>query len=102
MAEESVRPGTCRSKVGVEAMEEPCTNRIVPMVLAGSPAYFSNMNRRTSLPLLVQCSSPRTGAETSMVIVRSLLAGLSTIPTKHAALRRVDHDADVVTDIHSL
>src|SRR6266446_1725820 len=80
MAEESVRPGTCRSKVGVEAMEEPCTNSIVPMVLAGSPAYFSNMNSRTSLPLLVQCSSPRIAPrETGWFIIYSfyLCAGKS-------------------------
>src|ERR1700730_4899644 len=39
-------------------MDEPCTNRMVPAGPEGSPAYFSNRNRRTS-PLWVQCSSPR-------------------------------------------
>src|SRR5438093_11616303 len=58
IAEESERPGTCKSKVGCEAIDEPCTNRIVPERPAGSSAYFSHRNRRTS-PLLVQCSSPR-------------------------------------------
>src|SRR5436190_19808456 len=62
IAEESRRPGTCRSKVGCEAIEEPCTNRMVPAGPDGSPAYFSHMNRRTAEPLLVQCSSPRIGA----------------------------------------
>src|SRR5882757_441636 len=61
MAEESGRPGTCRSKVGIDAIEEPCTNRILPAVLAGSPAHLFHRNRRTSWPLLVQCSSPRMG-----------------------------------------
>src|SRR5215468_1047100 len=62
IAENSLRPGTCRSKVGCEAIEEPCTNNIVPRVCAGSPAHFSHMNSFTSLPLLVQCSSPRMAA----------------------------------------
>src|SRR6266550_4352217 len=62
ITEESLRPGTCRSKVGCEAIEEPCTNRMVPAGPVGSLAYFSHMNRRTSLPLLVQCSSPRIAA----------------------------------------
>src|SRR5437763_529717 len=38
---------------------EPCTNRIAPLVLAGSPTYFSHRNSLTS-PLLVQCSWPIT------------------------------------------
>src|SRR5215470_18958012 len=59
MAENSGRPDTCRSKVGCDAIEEPCTNRIVPRVCPGSPAYFSHRNSFTSLPLVVQCSSPR-------------------------------------------
>src|SRR5262249_45594635 len=59
IAENSARPGTCRSKVGCDAIEEPCTNRMVPRVCAGSPAYFCHRNSFTSLPLLVQCSSPR-------------------------------------------
>ena len=31
------RPGTCRSKVGCEAIDEPCTNRMVPAGPDGSP-----------------------------------------------------------------
>src|SRR5229473_3673928 len=58
ITELSGRPGTCRSKVGCDAMDEPCTNRMVPAGPEGSPAYFSNRNRRTS-PFWVQCSSPR-------------------------------------------
>src|SRR3974390_1253199 len=57
IADESGRPGTCRSKVGCEAMEEPCTNKMVPMVLAGSPTHFSNRNSFTPPPFVVQCSS---------------------------------------------
>src|SRR5438874_10098448 len=57
IAEESGRPGTSRSKVGCAAIEEPCTNRIVPFVCAGSPATLFQRNSFTS-PLLVQCSVP--------------------------------------------
>ncbi|MFI4961418.1 MAG: hypothetical protein ACHP82_08205 [Hyphomicrobiales bacterium] len=58
MTEESGRPGTCKSKVGCEAMDEPCTNRMVPMLLPGSPAHFANRNSFTPPSLLVQCSAP--------------------------------------------
>ena len=50
-------PGTSRSKVGCEAIEEPWTNRIVALALAGSPAHLFHMKSFTS-PLLVQCSLP--------------------------------------------
>src|SRR3954447_15576148 len=70
MAEESERPGTCRSNVGCDAIDEPCTNKMVPAGPDGSPAYFSHRKRRTSSPLLVQCSSPftETFGETAMFI----------------------------------
>src|SRR6185295_2124918 len=55
IAEESGRPGTCRSKVGCDAIEEPCTKRIVP--LAFPCAFFSQRKSRTS-PFWVQCSMP--------------------------------------------
>src|SRR6185437_202409 len=62
MADESGRPGTCKSKVGCDAIEEPCTNRIVPLLLAGSPAHFSHRNSFAPPSLLVQCSVPWIGA----------------------------------------
>src|SRR3954470_21608450 len=59
IAEESGRPGTCRSNVGCEAIDEPCTNRTVPLVAAGSPRHLLNMNRRALPPsFVVQCSCP--------------------------------------------
>src|SRR3954463_11662964 len=58
MTDEPGRPGTCRSKVGCDAMEEPCTNRIVPRFSAPTER-FSHMKSLAS-PLLVQCSSPCT------------------------------------------
>ena len=67
MAEESGRPGTCRSKVGCEAIDEPCTNRMVPMLFAGSPAHFSHMNSFTPPSLLVQCSAPVIGVVISFI-----------------------------------
>src|SRR6188508_3046231 len=56
MAEEFGRPGTCRSKVGCEAIDEPCTNRTVPF-LAPPGARFSHRNSLAG-PLVVQCSWP--------------------------------------------
>src|SRR4029077_12614202 len=56
ITEESGRPDTCRSKVGCAAMDEPWTNRMVPAVLAGSPAHFSNM-KSLAPSLVVQWSS---------------------------------------------
>src|SRR5947209_20133945 len=61
IAEESGRPGTSRSKVGCDAIEEPCTNRIMPFVAAGSPATLFQRKSLTS-PLLVQCSVPGSAA----------------------------------------
>src|SRR6476469_3114540 len=57
IAEELGRSGTSRSKVGCPAIEEPCTNRIVPFVFAGAPATLFQRKSLTS-PLLVQCSVP--------------------------------------------
>src|SRR5690348_18284936 len=62
IAEESGRPSTCKSKVGCDAMDEPCTNKIAPAALFGSTLHFSSMNRFTLPSLLVQCSSPRMSA----------------------------------------
>src|SRR5437016_12344523 len=69
IAELSGRPGTSRSKVGCEAIDEPCTNRIVPFVFAASPATLFHRNSLTS-PLLVQCSLP--GMQTCTFIVSAL------------------------------
>src|SRR5215510_15930390 len=100
IAENSLRPGTCRSKVGCEAIEEPCTNRMVPRVCAASPAYFSHRNSFTSLPLLVQCSSPRMAGlgVTGLFIVwlRLLCAA------EHAAALGVDLDRDIGADLETL
>src|SRR3954464_13668309 len=68
IADESGRPGTSRSKVGCEAIEEPCTNRTVPLVLAGSTTFL-HMKSLPS-PLVVQCSVP--GRRTCTFISGSL------------------------------
>src|SRR5438045_8624416 len=46
-------PGTCRSKVGCEAIDEPCTKRIVPRFAL--PEVLRQRKSLTS-PLRVQCS----------------------------------------------
>src|SRR5580698_9595057 len=73
MAEESGRPGTCKSKVGCEAIDEPWTNRIVPMLFPGSPAHFSHRNSFTPPSLLVQCSSPLIGGLVISFIIHERL-----------------------------
>src|ERR1700758_5383844 len=57
MADESARPGTCRSKVGCEAIDEPCTKRIVPFFSAPCNGGLFHRNSLT-LRLFVQCSVP--------------------------------------------
>src|SRR6185295_949574 len=67
IADESGRPGTVRSNVGCDAIDEPWTNSTAGFP-SGVPANFSHRNRRTS-PLLVQCSTPLT-VVFSMALVR--------------------------------
>src|SRR6266850_5454393 len=55
IAEECARPGTCRSKVGCEAIDEPCTKRIVPR---GLPVAGLFQRNSLTSPLRVQCSLP--------------------------------------------
>src|SRR5215475_5854345 len=43
-------------------MDDPWTNKIVPMLFAGSRAYFSNRKSFTPPSLVVQCSSLFTAA----------------------------------------
>src|SRR3990170_8857046 len=57
MTEECGRPGTLRSNVGCEAIDEPCTKRIVPR--AGVPAALALRHRKSLMPFLsVQCWVP--------------------------------------------
>src|SRR6266550_3614131 len=78
MTDESGRPSTCRSKVGCAAMDEPCTNKILPAALVGSPAKddrraalgcrFRRLPlvgpnvRHTSLPCAFLCPALRVAA----------------------------------------
>src|ERR1700704_4852098 len=59
MTEESGLPGTYKSNVGCDAIDEPCTNRSAGLP-SGEPTNFSHKKRRT-LSLCVQCSTPVTG-----------------------------------------
>src|SRR5262249_50855002 len=85
MTEESARPGTCRSKVGCEAMDEPCTNKILPAGPEGPPACLFHRNRRTSLPFSVQCSSPRMTAAGEMGLFIAGLLVLDVSADRRAA-----------------
>src|SRR5512138_3607411 len=55
IAEECGRPGTSRSKVGCEAIEEPCTKKRVP---CGAPEAGLCQRKSLTSPLRVQCSVP--------------------------------------------
>src|SRR5512139_920663 len=57
ITDESGRPGTYRSKVGCEAMDEPCTKRIVPAGAVPGAGFLFQRNNRTP-PFVVQCSVP--------------------------------------------
>src|SRR5579862_2671216 len=81
ITEESGRPGTCRSNVGCAAIDEPCTNRIVPAVCFGSPAHFSNM-KSLAPSLVVQCSSPLIAAAGFVI---SFITHLQVFPGRSAA-----------------
>src|SRR5438105_4987757 len=58
ITDESARPGTTRSNVGCDAIDEPCTNSTAGLS-SGAPAYFSHRKSRTA-PLCAQCSVPVT------------------------------------------
>src|SRR5215510_2823589 len=58
ITDESGRPGTVRSKVGCDAIDDPCTNSTAGLP-CGESTNFSHRNRRTSpsaVFLWVQCS----------------------------------------------
>src|SRR5574340_1002790 len=55
IAEECGRPGTRRSNVGCEPIDEPCTKRIV---LFGDAAVRFCQRKSFTSPLRVQCSLP--------------------------------------------
>src|ERR1700687_3539611 len=71
-------------------MDEPCTNRIRPAGPEGSPAYFSNRNRRTS-PFCAQCSSPRiaTAGVTGLFMLGLRTVVGNTLP-RGAILSEID------------
>src|SRR5919204_87456 len=55
ITEECGLPGTCKSKVGCDAIDEPCTKRMVPFVLS---AGVLRQRKSLTSPLRVQCSVP--------------------------------------------
>src|SRR5512140_2816036 len=91
ITEESGRPGTVRSKVGCEAIDDPCTKSTAGLP-SGEPTNFSQRNRRTS-PLWVQCSTPVTGI--SAVAVCAVMR----IPISMVGCRSIDLRAGVAHDL---
>src|SRR5262249_14042904 len=82
IAEESGRPGTSRSNVGCDAIDEPCTNRTMPLPLAGSPMHFSHMNSLAGpslAVLVVQCSWPVMLAPAVMVLTSFMALVLAEV-----------------------
>src|ERR1044071_2510526 len=75
ITDESGRPGTRRSNVGCDAIEEPWTNKTVPFASCGSTALFRHRNRRTS-PLRVQCSAFCTVATFALSFILTSLGQL--------------------------
>src|SRR3954452_825661 len=75
MTEESARPGTCRSNVGCEAMDEPCTNRIRPSASEGSPAFLFQRKSFTPPSLVAQCSLPVMRSGLLMLTISRIDAG---------------------------
>src|SRR5579862_5016685 len=88
IADEPGRPGTLRSNVGCDAIDDPCTNRIAGLA-SGEPTYFSHRNRRTS-PLRVQCSTPVTKPSTAVALLVIAFPGCCADPAAHA---RCAHDS---------
>src|SRR5487761_2205315 len=86
ITDESGRPGTCRSNVGCDAIDEPCTNNTTGLP-SGEPTNFSHRNRRTS-PLFVQCSTPWTGASVTGALATGFIVARASVDPR-AGL--VDH-----------
>src|SRR5262245_12869538 len=80
ITEESGRPGTFRSKVGCEAIDEPWTNSTVPRFGPAEACGFCHRNSFTS-PFLVQCSLPETA-------LRAAVAWSTSIPLEKSAKER--------------
>src|SRR2546423_6945371 len=62
ITEESGRPGTARSNVGCDAIEEPCTKSTAGLA-SGESTYFSQRKSRTSpsgVFFCAQCATPVT------------------------------------------
>src|SRR3954453_4348708 len=81
ITEESGRPRTVRSKVGSEAIDDPCTNSTAGLA-SGEPAYFSHRNSRTSpasVVLRVQCSRPVTAEVLMEVWVGKVREGRTSL-----------------------
>src|SRR5258706_15619250 len=89
ITDESGRPGTVRSNVGCEAIDDPWTNRTAGLP-SGVSTYFSQRNRRTSPPgvfFFAQCSTPVTCVALSIGCLIDFRAGLADDPSPALLLR---------------
>src|SRR6185295_19209529 len=78
MAEEPALPGTCRSKTGVDASDDPCTKSIVPRAGTCPVEDFSQRNRRLS-PLFAQCTFPA-----GLLVTSGMAAKIRHVPVVRA------------------
>src|SRR5881409_1327928 len=92
ITEESGRPGTARSNVGCDAIDEPCTNSTAGL-LSGESTYFSHNNRRTS-PLCAQCPTPVTSASAANACVV-----IAVLPAAMSVERLIDSCASLPDDL---
>src|SRR5215471_18771710 len=99
ITEESARPGTIRSNVGCEAIDEPWTKRTAGFP-SGVPTNFSQRKRGTSassVVFVVQCSTPVMPA--SVIAARSFIASLlSFLPLDRCQARSIDLRARLAYD----
>src|SRR3954469_9997007 len=81
IAEESGRPGTYRSNVGCDAIDEPCTKKIVPRFCTPAGGFLFQRKSLIS-PFFVQCSVPPV----QLVVERSAML---CCPFSNAERRRL-------------
>src|SRR4026208_285188 len=97
-------PVTCKSNVGCDAIDEPCTNRMVPLSGLFWARRFSHRNSLAS-PFWVQCSLPWMWMLSTCVVTKNTPVkadGSCGGTAKHTALRGVDLDRDLVADREDL
>src|SRR6185437_3007000 len=91
ITDESGRPGTLRSNVGCDAIDEPCTNSTTGFP-EGESTNFSHRKRRTP-SFNVQCATPSTGGWWTP----TLAAAAATLPPEGALFASWDGPAPLTS-----